>query len=191
MKIKIIISFVLAIICAGLSYTLYDSINGRHNEIERVTRVEEAIKSELRLIRDAQEAYLQTNGEFASSWGTLRNFCVNGKMFITERREEIFPNTPYYGVDSIAVIIDTVKTVSVQDTLFNNNPSRVNYDIQTLGQIPESDKEFALYTTTMDGVAAYEIKDTAPINKERQEGRLDTLRLGSKEIATTRGSWEK
>lgn len=191
MKIKLIISFILAIICAGLAYTLYDSINGRHDEIKRVTRVEAAIKSELRLIRDAQEAYLQTKGEFASSWDSLRKFCIEGKLYITVRNEEIFPNTPYYGVDSIAVIIDTVNTVLVRDSLFINNPARVDYDIQKLGQIPESNKEFALYTTTIDGVAAYEIKDIAPINKERQEGRLDTLRLGSKEIATTRGSWEK
>lgn len=71
-------------------------------------------------------------------------------------------------------------------------------DIKTLGQLPNSDKTFDIFTDviTRNGikVSVIEVKDPAPINPERKESNeaknRKPLRFGSRSDVSTAGNWE-
>jgi hypothetical protein len=71
-------------------------------------------------------------------------------------------------------------------------------DIKTLGNVPDSDKKFDIFTAIIDRngikVSVIEVKDPAPVNPERKESNeaknRKPLRFGSRTDVSTAGNWE-
>ncbi len=192
MNIRVIISAILFLSSIFFSVWLYNIIQERKEEIVLINTTEDAIKERLKLIRDIQASYFASKGTYAKKWSEMVDYCENDKIYTVVKSDTIFKDWYYYGKDSIGVIVDTINSTFVKDSLLSA-PELANFDIKTLGNIPgnKDNKEFDIWTGVIDDAHGYDIKDVDPINPERINGGLDTLRIGSKKVATTRGSWEK
>ena len=192
-RILTIFTFVVAL---GLAFFLYSRIKFAIDEEKRIVASEQAVIKKLSLIREAEIAYISVNGNYTNNWDTLAHFMENGIFYIVQKSEEII--TLAYGADSILVHLDTLGTVRVYDSLFNQK-KYPNLNLGRLKYIPGTeDKAFDLFTDeiTKGGVMVdvIEVRDTAPVNpirKESNEARnKKPLRFGSRTDVTTAGNWE-
>lgn len=192
-----ILTYVFAVIAAGLAYYLYYSINSKIEETERIERIENRVIEQLKMIREAELAYLAVNGRYTSDWEKLLAFVDTGSFFITSRKETII--TLSYGRDSIAVEIDTLGSVMVKDSIFTTE-KWPKFNLATLPFVPETDPpvKFDIWTDKITKgnleVNAIEVKDPKPANPARdEESEYNTrkpLRFGSRSSTTVTGNWE-
>lgn len=193
-KILSIAFFIIALLLgAYLIYTIRFSIN----EDKRIARMEADIIEQLKMIREAESAYLAVNGQYTSDWGSLISFVDSGSFYITQRTEKVFQLS--YGADSISVQIDTLGTVLVKDSIFtaakwpNFNLDRLNI---VPGVVPET--KFLLWADKIVksgvDVNVVEVVNPMPINPNRdEESEYNTrkpLRFGSRTSVTIAGNWE-
>jgi len=121
---KTILQIVLWIICVGLGYLIYRSVTGpiefKKIKEERFSKV----ISNLKDIRNSQEAYRTVNGKFANDFNSLISFVDSGKYTITQQRDSSYMEfDKVYGIDLLreVTIIDTLGFVSVKDSLFKGD----------------------------------------------------------------------
>ncbi|MEH6681525.1 MAG: hypothetical protein V7724_13325 [Sediminicola sp.] len=121
---KSIIQLLLWIVCIGLGYLIYNSVNGpiEFNKVkqQRFSKVVSVLKD----IRNAQEAYKSTNGKYANDFNALISFVDTGKYTITQQRDTSYMEfDKTYGIDMLREekIVDTLGFVSVKDSLFKNS----------------------------------------------------------------------
>ena len=191
-----ILTIVFALISIGLGYGLYDSIFSRIALEERIQSVESRIISKLEMIREAQVAYQSVNGQYTSDWDKLLNFVDSGYLYLVSKREIVVPLD--YGADSVWIEIDTLGSVSVRESIFNN-ANYPNFDFESLPYIPEgAGKKFEMWADKIDKagvkVDVVEVKNVVPVDPRRNEKNdLTTqkpLRFGSRENVTLSGNWE-
>jgi len=196
MNLTRILTIALFVVAVGLAYFLFSRIKFAIDEEKRIANHEATVIAKLSLIRNAEIAYLSVNGKYASNWDSLADFMQKGIFYITQRSEEII--TLPYGADSIIVHIDTLGTVLVYDSLFNQK-KYPGFSFNRLKYVPETNNGlFDLFTDEIikGGVKVnvIEVRDTAPINpdrKEKNEARnKQPLRFGSRTDVTTSGNWE-
>lgn len=121
LKMKPVVIFVFSIISIFLAYLIYQSINApiEFNKVrkERYTKIIDKLKD----IRDSQEAYRTVNGVFANDFSSLIQFIDTGHYTITSQRDSSFMRyDKAYRIEmqQDTVIIDTLGTVKVKDSLF-------------------------------------------------------------------------
>lgn len=188
-----ILTIVLIIVSIGMAYFLIDSIRQDINEEERIAAIEAGVINKLQMIRDAEIAYQSVHGNYTSDWDKLISFIDTGRIYITQRSEQII--TLDYGADSVIVEIDTLGTVSVKDSLFSET-KYPSFDPENLAIIPGSEgKEFELYANEINKsgvmVDVFEARDVDPVNPARRsESGRGPLRVGSRTEVTTAGNWE-
>ena len=197
MNITRIFTIFFFIVALGLAYYLFSRIKFAIDEEKRIIASEEMVIRKLSLIREAEISYYSVNGTYTGNWDTLATFMQNGIFFITQKTEEIIPLS--YGADSIIVTIDTLGTVGVFDSMFNET-KYPNLNLANLKYVPgtENTAEFDLFVDEIikGGVkiGVVEVRDTAPVNpgrKESSEARnKKPLRFGSRTDVTTAGNWE-
>ncbi|HMJ68958.1 MAG TPA: hypothetical protein VK508_08685 [Cyclobacteriaceae bacterium] len=115
---KILTGVLLAISITMFGY-LYNSIDTVIKDKEALKAKEASVTTQLKLIRDAELAYLGVNGRYTASWDTLRNFINNGRVPIVDRHEEIIQKA--YGGEEVKVTIDTLGYTSAKDVIFKRN----------------------------------------------------------------------
>ena len=120
------IKAVLYVISVVLAYLIYlsvmEPITFNKNREERFSAVIEKLKD----IRDAQVAYRTVNGEFAKDFETLISFIDTGVYTITQQKDSSFMRyNRVYRIDMQVdtVVIDTLGTVAVKDSLFKGDSS--------------------------------------------------------------------
>lgn len=120
-KIKPVLIIVFALLSIFLGYKIYQSINApiEFNKIrkERFSKVIAKLKD----IRDSQEAYKTVNGKYANNFESLVQFIDTGNYTITSQRDSSFMRyDKVYQIEmqQDTVIIDTLGTVQVKDSLF-------------------------------------------------------------------------
>ncbi|WP_017731802.1 hypothetical protein [Nafulsella turpanensis] len=189
-----IFTILLFVVAIGLGYFLYDSIRTDINQERLITSTEERVIRKLKMIRDAQIAYQAVRGEYTDNWDSLLGFIDTGKMYIVQKRERVI--TLDYGADSTIVNYDTLGTVSVRDSLFNER-KYPDFNLAELPIIPGSEgKRFELFADQITKgtgavVDVFEVKDVHVINPERRgDVGPGPLRVGSRTEATTQGNWE-
>ncbi|MBO0340084.1 MAG: hypothetical protein VX798_16465 [Bacteroidota bacterium] len=120
-KVKPVLVILFGILSIYLGFKIYDSINApiEFNKVrnERFTQVINKLKD----IRDSQEAYKTVNGKYAGDFESLIKFIDTGNYTITTQRDSSFMR--YDRVYQIemqqdTIIIDTLGTVQVKDSLF-------------------------------------------------------------------------
>ena len=196
MSINRILTIVFGLLAIFLGYKLYDGIYSRIALEQRIKGVEARIISKLKMIREAEKAYLAVNGQFTSDWDQLLNFVDSGYLYIVTKKETIIPKE--YGGDEVIVEIDTVGQVPVMDSVFSKK-KYPDFDLQSLPYIPEGGgKKFDIWADKIEKggvlVDLIEVKNTVPVDPRRDEDSeyitQKPLRFGSKESVTTSGNWE-
>ncbi len=189
-----IFTILLFVVAIGLGYFLFSSIKTDIELEEKITTTEARIINKLKMIREAEVAYQAVYGDYTDSWDSLINFVDNGVLYNVVKKERVIMLA--YGADSTVVTYDTLGTVSVRDSIFNER-KYPNFDLQNLPVIPGSDgMRFELYAGeitkgTGATVDVFEVKDIHVMNPaRRQEGTVGPLRVGSRNEATTQGNWE-
>ncbi|MEO9893790.1 hypothetical protein [Aurantibacter sp.] len=118
---KTIIQIVLWIACIFFGYMIYNSVTGpiqfKKVKQERFAKVVSSLKD----IRDAQEAYKTVNKKYAKDFKALISFVDTGNYTITQQRDSSFLRyNKAFQIDMPVdtIIIDTLGTVAVKDSLF-------------------------------------------------------------------------
>jgi len=135
-----ILSIGLFVAALGLAFWLVSLIKYDIDSEVRIKDAEAIVIERLKLIREAELAYLQVNGQFTSNWDKLISFIDTGTYYIIETREEIV--TLEYGADSSIFHKDTLDIIPARDRIFRqtnyinsgNNGVFINYDV-TVGDV--------------------------------------------------------
>lgn len=192
-----IVSVAMLVVWVGLAFYLIYSIRSSINEKKRIASAEARIIEQLKMIRDAEIAYMQVNGQYTSDWDKLISFIDTGDFYLVEKSETII--TLPYGKDSVVVNYDTLGTKPVRDSLFTSK-KWPNFDLGTFAFVPGTTPpvKFDIWADkiTKAGllVNAIEVKNPKPVDPSRdEESEYNTrkpLRFGSRTSVTTAGNWE-
>jgi len=123
-KMKPVISIVLGLLSILFAYLIYQSITGpiRFQEVkeERFAEVINTMKD----IRLSQEAHKSVTGKYANNFKNLVSFVDGAEYTITSQKDSSFMRfNKAFGIDMPVdtVIIDTLGTRSVKDSLFKQD----------------------------------------------------------------------
>jgi hypothetical protein len=210
-KFKPFLNIALWLLIAFLGYQTYMSIYEpiQFNKVKN-KRYTEVIKS-LIDIRDAELAHRQVTGKFTDSFDNLVKFIDTAEYTITQRRDSSIIDvelTKRYGVDTTKdiIIVDTLGTVSVKDSLFKNSNR-----YKTMMNVPGVEGEkFKLQAGFIEQngfkIPVFEASVTKKViladqNKDliMQENQVvsvdgvngDKLKVGSMNEVNTNGNWPK
>lgn len=121
---KIALQIILWLVSIVLGYMIYNSVNGPI-EFKKIKQERFAkVISNLKDIRNSQEAYKTVNGRYANDFNTLVSFIDTGKYVITQQRDSSFLEyDKHFGIDMLkeVKIIDTLGMVAVKDSLFKKD----------------------------------------------------------------------
>ena len=109
MVITRVLSIFFFVVAIGLAVVLVRNIKSKVDDDLRIDRQEQLVINKLKMIRDAEVAYLSTNGKYTGSFDTLISFIDTGSIYITQRTEVI--KMLAYGAEEITVTIDTIGKV--------------------------------------------------------------------------------
>ena len=123
-KLKPFIILFFSLVSIFMGYKIYQSINApiEFNKV-REQRFSDII-SNLKDIRDSQEAYKVVNGKYAGNFNSLVQFVDTANYTITQQRDTsflIYDNTYKIEVQKDSILIDTLGTVKVKDSLFKKD----------------------------------------------------------------------
>ncbi|MEQ8244385.1 MAG: hypothetical protein RIB54_04230 [Fulvivirga sp.] len=116
MNVTKIISIVLLVLSLGLGYYLISSVKSTIDDQAMIAERESAVIEKLMLIREAEEVYLEVNGNYTSDWDKLIDFIENGKYPIIQKKERVV--TLSYGADSSIITYDTLDIIPAKDRIF-------------------------------------------------------------------------
>ncbi len=194
MNLTKVLSLVFFAVAAFLGYLLWKGVNDVVEEEKRIALLEAATIEKLEMLRDAQLAYQASNGKYASTWDSLKMFIEDGQIWLVERKETT--KLLDYGAEETTVTYDTLGSVSVMDSLFNERKfPDLNLDL--LPVVPGSGgKQFEFFANKIEKTGGYmvnvfEIRDPSPINPDRRLNNNEkALRVGSRTDASTEGNWK-
>lgn len=136
---KTILQIVLWIVCCGLAYMIYQSVNGPI-EFKQVRKERfQSVIDKLKDIRDSQEAYKSVNGTYAGNFESLVKFVDTGSYTITQQRDSSFMRyDKVYRIELQVdtIVIDTLGFVKIKDSLFKNSDS-----YKTMMEVPYAQNE--------------------------------------------------
>jgi hypothetical protein len=194
MNVTKVLSLVFFAIAAFLGYLLWKGVDDVVEEEKRIARLEAATIEKLGMLRDAQLAYQASNGKYASTWDSLRNFIENGTIWMVQRKETT--KLLDYGAEEITVKLDTLGSVGVMDSLFNTR-KYPDFNIDLLPVVPGSGgKQFEFFANKIEKnggylVNVFEIRDPSPVSPDRRANNNEkALRVGSRTDASTEGNWK-
>lgn len=192
-----IFSWVMLVVWVSLAVFLVWSIRSSIEETKRIEMAEGRIIEQLKMIREAEIAYMQVNGQYTSDWDKLLSFIDSGDFYLIERSETIIPLP--YGADSIVVNLDTLGTVPVRDSLFRAE-KWPRFNLATFPYVPgvQPQTKFDIWADKILKagllVNAIEVKNPRPVDPTRDEdseyNTRKPLRFGSRTSVTTAGNWE-
>ncbi len=194
MNVTKVLSLVFFAVAAFLGYLLWKGVDDVVEEEKRIARLEAVTIEKLEMLRDAQLAYQASNGKYASTWDSLKMFIENGTIWMVQRKETT--KLLDYGAEEITVQFDTLGSVGVMDSLFNER-KYPDFNIDVLPVVPGSGgKQFEFFANKVEKTGGYlvnvfEIRDPAPINPTRRANNNEkALRVGSRTDASTEGNWK-
>lgn len=211
-KFKPVINIVLWVLIFFLGYQTFMSVYGpiQFNQLKE-KRYAQVIKS-LIDIRDSQLAHRQVTGKFTDKFENLVKFIDTAEYTITQRRDSSVKDevlSKQFGVDMFKeiVIIDTLGTVSIKDSLFKNSDrykTMMNVPVGAegakfelkAGYLEQNDTRIPVFEAVVKKAVILFDQDKDLINQENQvvsvEGvNGDALKVGSMDEVNTGGNWPK
>ncbi len=212
-KLRPVLMIVLWIGIFALGYLTFMSV---YNPIlfnkEKDKRYAQVIES-LEDIREAQLAHRTVTGTFAGNWDNLVKFIDTAEFTLTQRRDSSVVDEEltkrYGGVETFKdiVIIDTLGTKSVKDSIFKNSDRYKTMMNVPVGEEGAKFKLNAGYLTQNDiNIPVFEasVKKAVVLFDQPRELVLqenevmsvegvngDAIKVGSMEEVKTIGNWPK
>ena len=201
------IKILLWILCGVFTYLIYQSITGPI-EFKKIKRERFAkVVSNLKDIRNSQEAYKTVNGKYANDFNSLVSFVDNGKYIITTQKDSSFMRfNKSFQIDMHVdtVVIDTLGFVSVKDSLFkkdNRYKTMMNVpggsgakfemkaDIIDKGgyKAPVFEAKVAKSVVLSDQPKDLQSRENAQISVDEVNGT--EIKVGSLDQVSTTGNW--
>lgn len=206
---KLGIQIVLWIASVFFAYKIYDSINGpiKFNQIknERYAEVIDRLKD----IRKSQIAHKDVKGVFSNNFDSLVKFVDEGYFTLIEKRDSSYMEYDRtYRIDMLreVIVIDTLGTASVKDSLFKNSTR-----YQDMAYIPIDGVRDSVFTINAEvinkngyKVPVFEVKvsksvilfdqDADLVQQENETVSVDGVNgpaivLGSLSNVSTNGNW--
>lgn len=207
-RIKPFLNIALWAIIAFLAYITFMSVYGEIQFNKLKVKRYEVVIEKLKDIRDSELAYKTVNGKFTDNFDELVKFVENGKYTITQRRDSTILDidaTRRFTVDTYKeiVIIDTLGTVRVKDSLFGAD---TRYKTMMNVPVGKPGAKFTLKAGKLEEIPVFEAsvekaiildgEDPDLIEKENQVVAVDgvngpTLKVGSMTEVSTIGNWPK
>lgn len=205
---KIAIQAVLWVLCAVMSYQIYDSINGPINFNKTKNERYAQVINRLKTIRKAQIAHKDVKGFYANNFDSLVSFVETGIFTLIEKRDSSYLEYDRtYRIDMLkeVVVVDTLGTVPVLDSLFKND---LSYKLMSQVPVEGVDARFALKADIINKngyrVPVFEVKVSKNVvlhdqNKDLLKQENETVSvdgvngseiiLGSMSEVSTNGNW--
>jgi hypothetical protein len=206
---KLGIQIVLWIASVFFAYKIYDSINGpikfNQTKNERYAEVIDRLKD----IRKSQIAHKDVKGVFSNNFDSLVKFVDEGYFTLIEKRDSSYMEYDRnYRIDMLreVIVIDTLGTVSVKDSLFKNSTR-----YQDMAYIPIDGVRDSVFTINAEvinkngyKVPVFEVKvsksvilfdqDADLVQQENETVSVDGVNgpaivLGSLSNVSTNGNW--
>ena len=193
MNLSKVLSLVFFVVAIGLGYLLWKGVDDVVEDEKRIALTEAAIIEKLQMLRDAELAFQASNGRYAANWNELKNFIQNGQIWLVQRTETT--KVLDYGAEEVTVEIDTLGSVPVIDSLFNER-KYPDFNLDALVVVPGSGgKQFEFFADKVERnsyeISVFEIRDPAPINPDRRLNNNEkALKVGSRTDASTEGNWK-
>ena len=206
---KIGIQILLWVASIFFAYKIYDSINGpiKFNE-EKNVRYSKVI-NRLKDIRTAQIAHRDVKGVFSNNFDSLIKFIDEGQFTLIEKRDSSFLEYDRtYRIDMLReiIVIDTLGTVPVKDSLFGTSLSYKNMAFIPIEGVDDQKFEIAAKVIDKNGykVPVFEVKVKKNVilfdqNKDLIKQENETIAvdgvngpeiiLGSLSNVSTNGNW--
>ncbi|MBC3759085.1 hypothetical protein H7U19_11750 [Hyunsoonleella sp. SJ7] len=213
-KLKPVLILALWALIGLLAYNTFMSVYGpiKFNKLKE--KRYQVVIDQLKDIRDAQLAHKQVTGKFASDFDNLVKFIDTAKFTLTQRRDSSVVDEEltrrYGGVETFKdiVIIDTLGTKSVKDSIFKDSDRykrMMNVPVGKPGSkfelkagfIEQNDIRIPVFEALVKKEVVLHDQDKNLINVENEvissvvgvQG--DAIRIGSMEEAQTTGNWAK
>ena len=205
---KVIIQIVLWIVIVVLVYFNYKAIYGPVDFNKSKEKRYEKVINKMDKIRQAQLAHRDVIGKFTGSFDSLTRFIDTAEFTLTQRRDTSFLDKEYlkiYGVDKMVedVVIDTLGTVKVKDSLFKNYdysnfeivPTTKNAKFQMdAGFVNVNNNRVPVFEAKVNKSVILEGLDPELIVQEKQTISVDGvngafIRVGSMNEVNTSGNW--
>ncbi len=206
---KLGVQIVLWIASIFFAYKIYDSINGpikfNQTKNERYAKVIDRLKD----IRKSQIAYKDVKGAFSNNFDSLVKFVDEGYFTLIEKRDSSYMEYDRtYRIDMLreVIVIDTLGTVSVKDSLFKNTNR-----YQDMAYIPIDGVRDSMFTINAEvinkngyNVPVFEVKVSKDVilfdqnadfvQQENETVSVDGVNgpaivLGSLSNVSTNGNW--
>ncbi|MFC5624063.1 hypothetical protein [Algoriphagus winogradskyi] len=193
MNLSKVLSLVFFVVAIGLGYLLWKGVDDVVEDEKRIARTEAAIIEKLQMLRDAELAFQASNGRYAANWNELKNFIQTGQIWLVQRTETT--KVLDYGAEEVSVEFDTLGSVPVIDSLFNER-KYPDFNLDALVIVPGSGgKQFEFFADKVERnsyeISVFEIRDPAPINPDRRLNNNEkALKVGSRTDASTEGNWK-
>ena len=206
---KLGIQIVLWLASIIFAYKIYDSINGpikfNQTKNERYAQVIDRLKD----IRKAQIAHKDVKGVFANNFDSLVKFVDEGIFTLIEKRDSSYLEYDRtYRIDMLreVIVIDTLGTVPVKDSLFSNTDRYKNMAYIPIQGVQDSMFKINAEVINKNGynVPVFEVKvskniilfdqDKDLIKQENETVSVDGVNgseiiLGSLSNVSTNGNW--
>jgi hypothetical protein len=206
---KLVIQIVLWIASIFFAYKIYDSINGpikfNQTKNKRYAKVIDRLKD----IRKSQIAYKDVKGTFSNNFDSLVKFVDEGYFTLIEKRDSSYMEYDRtYRIDMLreVIMIDTLGSVSVKDSLFKNTNR-----YQDMAYIPIDGVRDSMFTINAEvinkngyNVPVFEVKvsknvilfdqNADLVQQENETVSVDGVNgpaivLGSLSNVSTNGNW--
>jgi len=206
---KLGIQIVLWIASLFFAYKIYDSINGpikfNQTKNERYAKVIDRLKD----IRRSQIAHKDVKGVFSNNFDSLVKFIDEGYFTLIEKRDSSYMEYDRtYRIDMLreVIVIDTLGTVSVKDSLFKNTTRYKNMAYIPIDGVQDSMFKINAEVINKNGykVPVFEVKvsknvilfdqDPDLVKQENETVSVDGVNgseivLGSLSNVSTNGNW--
>jgi len=211
-KLKPVLNIALWILIGFFGYqtymSIYEPIKFNKLKNKRYMVVIESLKD----IRDSELAHRQVTGKFTDSFDNLIKFIDTAEFTITQRKDSSVIDqdlTKRYGVDTFKdiVIVDTLGTVSVKDSLFKNSDrykTMMNVPVGKEGAkfelkagfVTQNDLNIPVFETLVKKEVILFDQNPDLVIQENQVIAVDgvngdALKVGSMTEVKTTGNWPK
>jgi hypothetical protein len=184
-----------------LAYMLYNSVNSKIEMAQAIEKSEAKVVEKLKMVREAEKAFLIVNGYYTSNWDSLISFVKAGELPIVEKVEKVTPrkrdDPKYHEGDIIEIRFDTIGREPVMKKIFPAE-KYPNFNADELPFIPGTEQQkFEVNVGKIDKgnglVDVIEVVDRFPLDKTRSDKHPSRtrwhLRFGSMDEARTNGNW--
>jgi hypothetical protein len=206
---KLGIQIVLWVASIFFAYKIYDSINGpikfNQTKNERYAKVIDRLKD----IRKAQIAHKDVKGVFSNNFDSLVKFVDEGIFTLIEKRDSSYLEYDRtYRIDMLreVIVIDTLGTVPVKDSLFGDSGRYKNMANVPIEGVQDSTFKINAEVINKNGynVPVFEVKvskniilfdqDADLVKQENETVSVDGVNgseivLGSLSNVSTNGNW--